>query len=277
MLSLARDGRLYPSLIIYGGSFDDRKEAAIRLGRTLLCQSEIGERPCGQCRNCSRIHWDTDLGFHPDFRLLTRDLTATTSVEAARGYLKLAQQSPFEARGQVFVVAEADTLSPSAANAFLKILEEPPISAPRNFLLLCPSRQDLLPTLRSRSWLLYLGQSESLSEQEIEALSHELKGILALGCGGLQSMAFAQTLLRAGQPHFKDLRDKHGFSLAAGAVLETALDTSPPLRVRLLDLAHALLEAPSLRLRSIPAERILEGIVARYLGSSVSTPRPRIR
>lgn len=277
MLSLAREGRLYPSLIIYGGSFDDRKEASLRLGRTLLCLSETEDRPCGHCRACSRIHWGADLGFHPDFRLLTRDLTATTSVEAARNFLKLAQQSPFEARGQVFVVAEADTLSPSAANAFLKILEEPPTSAPRNFLLLCPSRQDLLPTLRSRSWLLYLGQSESLSEQKITELSNDLKAILALGSGGLQSMAFAQTLLRAGQPHFKDLRDKHGFSLAAGAVMETALESPPPLRGRLLDLAHALLEAPSLRLRSIPAERILEGVVARYLGSSPSTPLSRIR
>ena len=268
LLVQARENRLYPSLIIYGGTFDLRQQAALRLGRALLCTAKREDRPCGQCRHCSRIHWDSDLGFHPDFRILERDLTATTSVAAARGFLKLAQQSPFEARGQVFVVAESDTLSPSAANAFLKILEEPPDSAPRNFLLLCPSRQDLLPTIRSRSWQLYLGQSECLSAEKVETLCNELRGIVAMGRGGLQSMAFAQSLLRAGQSHFKDLRDKHGFSLAAGAVVELAMVSPSPLRGELLDLAHALLEATSLRLRSIPAERILEGIVARHLGSS---------
>ena len=70
-----------------------------------------------------------------------------TSVGATKAFLREAQVSPFEARGQVFVIANAETLSGEAANALLKTLEEPPPSSPRHFLLLAPSQLDLLPTL----------------------------------------------------------------------------------------------------------------------------------
>ena len=82
--------------------------------------------------------------------VLERDLKTSTSVEATKSFLQAAQLSPFEARGQVFVIASADTLTGEAANALLKTLEEPHSGAPRHFVLLAPSRFDLLPTVRSR-------------------------------------------------------------------------------------------------------------------------------
>ncbi|MEJ2086152.1 MAG: hypothetical protein P8Y44_10810, partial [Acidobacteriota bacterium] len=124
---LASKGRLYPSVILHGARAEDRQRAAVELGRILLCEASPDSRPCGDCRHCRRIVWpeagkDT---FHPDFRVLERDLRTVTSVEATRSFLEHAQVSPFEARGQVFVVANAETLGGGAANALLKTLEEP--------------------------------------------------------------------------------------------------------------------------------------------------------
>src|SRR5262249_53035952 len=84
---------------------------------------------CGACRHCRRIVWpgeDEAAPFHPDFQVLERDLKASTSVDATREMLRTAQVSPYEARGQVFVIASAESLTGEAANALLKNLEEPP-------------------------------------------------------------------------------------------------------------------------------------------------------
>lgn len=152
-LALARSGRLYPGVILDGADDETRCQAALDIARTLLCSASPESRPCGQCRPCERVAWPTkkEDRFFPDFHVLERDRRASTSADATRGFLDAAYQAPFEAAGQVFIIAEAGTLTPGAANALLKILEEPPQRTPRHFLLLCASRRELLPTLRSRA------------------------------------------------------------------------------------------------------------------------------
>ncbi|MES1243439.1 MAG: hypothetical protein ABUT39_17650 [Acidobacteriota bacterium] len=271
-LDVARQGRLYPSVILHGRTPETRKETALAFARTLLCEAAPAARPCGVCRHCRRIVWpgigdrgDGSDGFHPDFLVLERDLKTSTSVEATREMLRTAQVSPFEARGQVFVVAAAETLSGEAANALLKSLEEPHVTAPRNFLLLAPSRLDLLPTLRSRSLAVFLGAAEAVGEEAVEpvarAFAAALQGWVSTGAG-IYLLAAAEALGRAGG--WEDPRASRPWAVAAAAVLQ-AVDS--PHRRALLALAEDLLGAPLLRLRGVAAERILEGLVARHLSS----------
>ena len=88
--------------------------------------------------------------------------------------MRSAQMSPFEARGQVYVIGEAETLNPFGANVLLKTLEEPVGSTPRHFLLLAASAQELLPTLRSRSLTVYLGgeRAEVDDERTADLVAH---------------------------------------------------------------------------------------------------------
>jgi DNA polymerase-3 subunit delta' len=280
-LDLARRGQLYPAVILYGGVEEvrgaehegagpapvARRDAALELGRALLCLAEPPERACGHCRNCARIAWPggRQEAFHPDFRVLERDLKTSTSVDATKALVQLAQSAPFEARGQVFVVANAETLSGEAANALLKMLEEPPSRAPRHFLLLAPSRLDLLPTLRSRSLSVFLGAGEALDPRQVEEAAERLAAALgsyeATGAGVFLLRAAAALVEEGG---FEDPRASRPWSLAAAAARRAA-DRSPRLRRGLLDLADALLQAPDSRLRGITAERIAEGLVARHL------------
>ncbi len=279
-LRSARAGRLYPSVILHGRDAPARQQAALELARTLLCEAVVAQdRPCGVCRHCRRIVWPDaaeagakakgEAPFHPDFQVLERDLKTATSVEATRELLRTAQVSPFEARGQVFAVASAETLSGEAANALLKTLEEPHVSAPRHFFLLAPSAHDLLRTLRSRSLAVFLGPAEPVDAAAVEPLA---RAFHAAASGWVQSgaaiylLAAADALSRAGG--WEDPRAARPWATVAAAVVRS-LDLDPPAaapaRQARLALAEALLGGPALRLRSVPADRILEGLVARFL------------
>jgi hypothetical protein len=190
-------------------------------------------------------------------------------VDATREMLRTAQVSPFEARGQVFAVASAESLTGEAANALLKTLEEPHVSAPRNFLLLAPSRLDLLPTLRSRSLAVFLGPAERADPAAVEPLARAFSAsVTAFSASGspIYLLSAAAALLGAGG--WEDPRSSRPWAVAAAAVLrslEVSGEGEGGKRSARLALAEALLEAPAWRLRGIAAERILEGLVSRHL------------
>ena len=114
----------------------DRGAAALTNLRGLRVPAELEPVPVWLQRSLAFSLWleETKLEFFrtADVGVLRRDLKTSTSVDATRELLRLTQQSPFEARGQVLVIAEAESLTPEAANALLKQLEEPPTSAPRD-------------------------------------------------------------------------------------------------------------------------------------------------
>jgi len=271
-LELARRGELYPAVILHGGDEAARRAAAIDLARILLCAAEPERRPCGVCRHCRRIAWPetgsaqgSGESFHPDLQVLARDLKTATSVEATRELLRTAQVSPFEARGQVFVVANAETLSPEAANALLKALEEPHQSAPRNFFLLAPSSRDLLPTLRSRSLAVYLGPAAAVDPAAVEPLARRFAAALGeyARTGSSVYLLAAAEALGSGQS-FDDPRAGLPWANAASAVVQGLTSLPPGAAGRGLALAEDLLGAPAMRLRGVSPERILEGLVARH-------------
>ena len=275
-IELARSGRLYPGVILHGSEQANRVAAALELARTLLCDRAVAERPCAAdakspCSHCRRLRVDpaglSEESFHPDFQFVAQDLRTTTSVDAVRQALTAIQFSPFEARGQVFVVAAAQTLHPSGADTLLKSLEEPPTSAPRNFFLLAPSEVDLPETLRSRSLSIYLGPAAQLSEQDLaeaaEQFGRALDGWLGDN-GGVHLQAMASALLLVDD--WSDARSMRPWSRAARVVVDRGLEcASDTDRARLFRLAQLLLEAPEMRLRSIQAPRLVEGLISRAL------------
>ncbi len=273
-LRLARSGELYPSSILHGADDAGRREVALEVARTLLCEREPEARPCKECNHCRRIAWREggEEAFHPDFHALERDLRTSTSVEAAREFLKAAQMAPFEARGQVFVVAAAESLTAEAANAFLKTLEEPHTASPRHFLLLAPSQFDLLPTLRSRSLAVYLGGGASIDASRLEELTKALgKAVEAYRERGDKISLFAIAAALQGAGEWKDPRARQPWELAAAAVTTVGREAARTAdqRRRFLALAEDLLSGPDMRMRGIQPQRILEGLVHARLESSV--------
>jgi len=286
LVSLAAAGRLYPSVILSGGEMDDRLELAGTVGQTLLCAEPEAVRPCGSCRHCRRIGKVVEAAktpapkgrkgskirakdpgvLHPDFLLIKRDLATAISVDAVKELLRTAQVSPFEARGQVFVIAEAESLNPAGANALLKTLEEPADRAPRNFLLLTPSPDALLPTLRSRSLTVYLGTGDAVEADD--ELRSDLVELWRRRPGeegsALWISELTDRLVAVGD--FEDVRSRQGWTrIAAGLTEASAALEDGGQRAAALALAADFLDAHRLRLRSIQPRRIIEGLAARRL------------
>jgi DNA polymerase III delta' subunit len=154
-------------------------DTAISLACALNCQSppEPGDA-CGTCEPCAKIIG----GFHPDVVTLVREGAAQiVPIESVRNQvIARIGLPPHEAEVRVFVVEEATSMAPPAANALLKTLEEPPA---RTLFVLCTSApEQLLPTIRSRCQRVRFGAgvaaagADPLRAERIAKLGEELAG-----------------------------------------------------------------------------------------------------
>lgn len=113
------------------------------MAAALVCIVEPA-RGCGACRDCRRV---LKRG-HPDVHHLVPE-GAFIRVEAVReSLIPEVARSPFEAAMKVFVIEEADRMNPSAQNALLKTLEEPPRDTV--LILVSEREEEILETIRSR-------------------------------------------------------------------------------------------------------------------------------
>ncbi len=132
-------------------------ETAIALAAAMNCTSARGEG-CGNCEQCNKIVG----GFHPDVVTLVREGAAQiVPIENVRNQvIARIALPPHEAATRVFVVEEATSMAPPAANALLKTLEEPPA---RTLFILCTTApEQLLPTIRSRCQRIRFGAGAGL-------------------------------------------------------------------------------------------------------------------
>lgn len=176
-------GRLPPALLFTGAPGIGKQRLGLWLGAGLLCEKGPGT-PCGACHACrmsdSLTHPDLNW-FFPIPRPKGEESKQVEEAEEAlaaamaarrenplyprpdgmaglflplvRALHRRAQMRPAMAARKVFLVAEAERLvpqeaNPEAANAMLKVLEEPPPDT--YFILTTAEPAALLPTIRSR-------------------------------------------------------------------------------------------------------------------------------
>lgn len=152
-----RRGRLPHAVLLHGPIGVGKATCAGVLAQALNCPGAGSVDACGGCGSCKKV----ERGLHPD----------VLWVEPQKGAIKLGQVSPRERRGnepppphqpivtwvgyrpyegsrRVVVIDDAHAMNPSAQNALLKTLEEPPSSS--TLVLVTPAPGGLLPTIRSR-------------------------------------------------------------------------------------------------------------------------------
>ncbi len=130
--------------LITGPPGSGRSVAALCFAAALQCTS-AGAPGCGECRACTT----TMAGTHGDVRRIIPE-GLSIGVDEMRSIVQIASRRPSTGRWQIVVVEDADRLTEGAANALLKVVEEPPPSTV--FLLCAPSvdPEDIAITLRSR-------------------------------------------------------------------------------------------------------------------------------
>ncbi|MDD5290057.1 MAG: DNA polymerase III subunit delta' C-terminal domain-containing protein [Patescibacteria group bacterium] len=146
--------RLAQAYLFYGPKNVGKNETAMQFVKALLCyehQKEEGRAdlktvPCGACEFCREV----GKKIHPDFFWLAKETgDKNISVEQIREIKdKLSAKSFFKSY-KIAIISGAENLSLSAANALLKVLEEP---RGRTIIILIAERIDGLPkTIVSRS------------------------------------------------------------------------------------------------------------------------------
>lgn len=152
---LASRARPAQALLLAGPRGVGKGELALKWAQALLCEAPLADgAACGTCPAC---HW-FETGGHPDFRLIglqektTREgetrMATAIEVDQAREAVDFVQLSTYRAGFRVVLVNPANCLNVAAANALLKVLEEPPLSTV--FVLVSDQPRRLLPTIRSR-------------------------------------------------------------------------------------------------------------------------------
>lgn len=179
-------GRFPQSLLFHGPPGVGKRTLALWTAARLHCEAE--DAPCGACRSCKlaaklehpdiHYHFPMPRPKRASSRSKLREALETQRLErlsllrgdphavldegevtgiyvaAIENIREEASRRPAMSRRAVFVIAEAERMvpqssSPEAANAFLKLLEEPPDFA---YVILTTGRRDaLLPTIRSRT------------------------------------------------------------------------------------------------------------------------------
>lgn len=132
-----------------------------------------------ECKSCKKIRSHN----HPDI-LMVNPSGAMIKIHQIRDLFRTLALKPYEARVRVVIISESQTMNPAAANALLKILEEPP---DQTVLILTAGRtSDLLPTVVSRCRHI---RFNPISEQHIQQLLMDNCGIDAAHAEALSSMA----------------------------------------------------------------------------------------
>jgi len=137
------EGELSHAYLFTGPPGVGKGTLAKALASALLCQGD--PRPCGKCRSCHLVA----SGNHPDlFWVQPESEAGRLKVEQVRELQRHLSLTPNMAHHRVAVLDRFDQATPSAANALLKTLEEPPDFVV--LILLAPDTDSLLPTIVSR-------------------------------------------------------------------------------------------------------------------------------
>lgn len=139
----AEAGKLSHCYRLVGPEGSGKRTLARLLAAAAQCTGE--NPPCLSCRGCKKAL----SGIHPDVITVDDPDKKTVPVETVRAARSELFIRPNEGRRKLLIFPRAQDLNAAGQNALLKILEEPPDYG--MFLLLTPSSEQLLPTIRSRS------------------------------------------------------------------------------------------------------------------------------
>ncbi len=137
-------GKISHAYIINGEKSSGKEFIAKVFAMALQCDEE-GDEPCQKCHSCRQAL----SGNHPDIIYVTHEKPNAIGVDDIRAQVNNdVAIKPYSGPYKVYIMNEAEKMTPQAQNAILKTLEEPPAYAV--FLLLTSNVDSLLPTIISR-------------------------------------------------------------------------------------------------------------------------------
>jgi DNA polymerase-3 subunit gamma/tau len=138
-------GKIHHAYLFSGPRGCGKTSSARIMARSLNCEKGPTPNPCGICQSCK------DLVANGPGSLDVIELDAATHglVDDARDLRDKAFFAPVQSRFKIYIIDEAHQLGPGAANALLKVVEEPPAHVVFIFATTEPDK--LISTIRSRT------------------------------------------------------------------------------------------------------------------------------
>ena len=138
-------GQIHHAYLFSGPRGCGKTSSARIMARSLNCEKGPTPNPCGVCQSCN------DLVANGPGSLDVIELDAATHglVDDARDLRDKAFFAPVQSRYKIYIIDEAHQLGPGAANALLKVVEEPPAHV--LFIFATTEPEKLISTIRSRT------------------------------------------------------------------------------------------------------------------------------
>ena len=139
-----KTGKISHSYIFAGEPGSGKRLLAGIYAMTLQCEAG-GENACGKCESCKRAIGKN----HPDIIMVKHEKPNTISIDEIREQVvNDVGIKPYSSPHKIYIIPDAEIMTPQAQNALLKTIEEPPEYAV--IMLLTSNIDGLLPTIRSR-------------------------------------------------------------------------------------------------------------------------------
>ena len=171
---LISNNRIPHAVLIEGGTQQLRQEAVRYLATYAVCSSD--SRPCGVCKNCIKAK---NLAHSDIYIPKLSGKTNIISIDAIRDLIKDASIIANEADTKVFILEDVDKrMSDVVQNAFLKILEEPPLRS--LFILTADNSKSMLSTILSRVQTFSIKKEQTNNDEYITLAKEIVSGIISV-------------------------------------------------------------------------------------------------
>lgn len=169
--------------------------------KALQCEAGYGDS-CNMCRSCRQV----ESGNQPDIKWVKHEKQASIGVEDIRTQLNNdIAIKPYSSKYKIYIIDEAEKLTPQAQNALLKTIEEPP--AYGIIMLLTSSVDALLPTIRSRCVTLNLKAVEFEKVQAFLMDQYQVPDYKARVCAAFAQGNIGKAVRMANSPDFNELQE----------------------------------------------------------------------
>ena len=200
--SAVENNRVSHAYILNGETGSGKKILANLFAMTLLCETGDNE-PCGKCNSCKQA----ESGNHPDIIRVTHEKPNSISVDDIRTQVNnTVAIKPYQGPYKVYIIPQADMMTPQAQNAILKTIEEPPSYAV--FLLLTENAETLLPTINSRCVMLKLRNIKDTLIKKYLMENLEIPDYKADMCTAFAQGNMGRAIMLANSDHFNEIREE---------------------------------------------------------------------
>lgn len=158
--------------IFYGKDREFLMEFALAFAKSLTCKNMPYDF-CDICESCKRIESQT----HGDLEIFedTDETNMGIKIDEVRKIIYRASTASYEGGNRIFILRDVEKMRPQAANALLKVLEEP---LKGDFFILLANSLNIIPTIKSRSIILKI---KSRTAEELGVSEEEYNFFLGKG------------------------------------------------------------------------------------------------